>query len=437
MSDTAAPISKSQAIRAYLAEHPDASTQAVVEALAAQGIQTARDMVCVMRDMMGLLEPRAAEPKMPPGHLGFGECQQFYKLYAALGSYANSKLNIVPETPPDPEQFSSLSPIIRTNVRDAVYAQPELIDQFVQENPHHLSAAELAIVAGWKHAVIGGFFVFRYSKQYAVFLTDKNPPKAYGVLALASPFEELVGPYLPVMVKGVLLPMNGRIIYDGLLESYSISFGPGIRKSLNKAFKQARESSGIITSLPEGSSQRAVKTKTTSLKKPAATAGPADVKAVLDTIVGMTDDFCRKHLNDEYAQLCRKLAASLARKRPSPLLRGGVEAWACGVIRTVGWVNFLDDPNQKPHMKLPVIDRAFGVAESTGQGKSRQIRKLLRIGSFDPKWTLPSQLDDNPKIWMVSVNGFVLDVRSAPRELQVQAYEAGLIPYVPADRDSR
>jgi hypothetical protein len=342
----------------------------------------------------------------------------------------------------------------------------------VQENPHHLSAAELAIVAGWKHAVIGGFFVFRYSKQYAVFLTDKNPPKAYGVLALASPFEELVGPYLPVMVKGVLLPMNGRIIYDGLLESYSISFGPGIRKSLNKGFQQAKESSGIITSLPEGceemglapsreredtgnladrevpvpfssqpvpegTAQPAVKKQTLSCKKPAATGGPEDVKTVLDTVVRMTDDFCRKHLNDEYAQLCRKLAASLARKRPSPLLRGGVEAWACGVIRTVGWVNFLDDPNQKPHMKLPVIDRAFGVAESTGQGKSRQIRKLLKIGSFDPRWTLPSQLDDNPKVWMVSVNGFVLDMRYVERELQVQAYEAGLIPYVPADRDSQ
>jgi hypothetical protein len=88
-------------------------------------------------------------------------------------------------------------------------------------------------------------------------------------------------------------------------------------------------------------------------------------------------------------------------------------------------------------MKLPVIDRAFGVAESTGQGKSRQIRKLLKISSFDPRWTLPSQLDDNPKIWMVSVNGFVLDMRYVERELQVQAYEAGLIPYVPADRDSQ
>jgi hypothetical protein len=55
--------------------------------------------------------------------------------------------------------------------------------------------------------------------------------KANGVLALARPFEQVVGPYLPVLVKGVLLPINRRIVYDGLLSSYRITFGPGIRRS--------------------------------------------------------------------------------------------------------------------------------------------------------------------------------------------------------------
>ena len=105
-----------------------------------------------------------------------------------------------------------------------------------------------------------------------------------------------------------------------------------------------------------------------------------------------------------------------------------------GIIRTIGWVNFLDDSSQKPHMKLPFIDKAFGVAESTGQGKSMLIRSMLKIGTFEPKWTLPSRLDDNPRVWMVSVNGFGMDMRFAPRELQVEAFEKGLIPYIPADR---
>jgi len=107
-----------------------------------------------------------------------------------------------------------------------------------------------------------------------------------------------------------------------------------------------------------------------------------------------------------------------------------------GIIRTIGWVNFLDDSSRKPHLKLPFIDKAFGVAESTGQGKSMLIRRMLKIGTFDPKWTLPSRLDRNPRVWMVSVNGFGMDMRFAPRELQVEAFEKGLIPYIPADRGS-
>ena len=86
--------------------------------------------------------------------------------------------------------------------------------------------------------------------------------------------------------------------------------------------------------------------------------------------------------------LCRKLAAALARKRPSPLTRGKPEVWACAVVRVIGWVNFLDDSSQTPHMKLTAIDKAFGVAESTGQGKAKAIRDLLKIRQFDFHWML-------------------------------------------------
>ena len=40
----------------------------------------------------------------------------------------------------------------------------------------------------------------------------------------------------------------------------------------------------------------------------------------LHVIIGLIDQFCKEHLNEEYAVLCRKLAEKLARKRPSPLL---------------------------------------------------------------------------------------------------------------------
>jgi Domain of unknown function (DUF6398) len=163
---------------------------------------------------------------------------------------------------------------------------------------------------------------------------------------------------------------------------------------------------------------------------------PATVRPAYDAIVGRTDAFCREHLNAEYEALCRKLAGALARKRPSPLTRGKPQVWACGIVRTIGRVNFLDDGGQAPHMRLTEIDRAFGVAESTGQGKAKAIRDLLKIRQFDFHWMLRRRIEESPMAWMVEVNGFIVDARRLKREVQEEAYRKGLIPYVPGERSA-
>ena len=161
---------------------------------------------------------------------------------------------------------------------------------------------------------------------------------------------------------------------------------------------------------------------------------PTDVTSpdkVFDEIAGLVDAFCKEHLNEEYAVLCRRLTEKLGRKRPSPLVSGKPNTWACGIVRTIGWVNFLDDRTQKPHMKLTAIDKAFGVGESTGQGKSMLIRKTLKIRPMDPEWSLRSRMDQNPMAWMIQVNGFLVDARFLKREIQEEALRKGLIPYIP------
>jgi hypothetical protein len=38
---------------------------------------------------------------------------------------------------------------------------------------------------------------------------------------------------------------------------------------------------------------------------------------------------------------------------------------------------------------------------------------------------------------MAEVNGLLVDLRHMPREIQEIAFEDGLIPYIPADRESQ
>ena len=158
---------------------------------------------------------------------------------------------------------------------------------------------------------------------------------------------------------------------------------------------------------------------------------PKEMQALYEAMTQLTDGFCALHLNDEYAQLCRKLTAALCRKRPSPLARGRVDIWASAIVHTIASANFAYDATQTPHTTLDDLCEALGTSKSTVGSKATQIRNLLKIDLFDPTWTLPSRMDSNPMVWMLKVNGFVVDIRSMPLEAQMVAYENGLIPYIP------
>jgi hypothetical protein len=160
------------------------------------------------------------------------------------------------------------------------------------------------------------------------------------------------------------------------------------------------------------------------------------MQARYQEICMLIDMLCKEKLNDEYATLCKELAAALARKRPSPLNGGQAKTWACGVVYTIGSVNFLFDKSQNPHMRADELCAWFGVAASTGGNKAKQIRDMLRINQLDGKWMLPSRADQHPLAWMISINGFIVDVRSLPRFIQEEAYRKGLIPYLPEDASS-
>ena len=158
---------------------------------------------------------------------------------------------------------------------------------------------------------------------------------------------------------------------------------------------------------------------------------PKAMQAKFDEITALTDQVCKAHLNDEYAELARALTAKLARKRPSPLSSGRVNSWACGVVYALGQVNFLFDPSQDPHIPAAELCELFGVSSSTGGNKAKQVRDAVKMSRFDAEWMLGSMIDASPLVWMISVNGYMLDARNTPFPIQLEAYQKWLIPYIP------
>jgi len=152
----------------------------------------------------------------------------------------------------------------------------------------------------------------------------------------------------------------------------------------------------------------------------------------MEEIVELTNAFCENHLNEEYFELCEELAWEVF-EEDLPLEKGRPAGWASGIVHAIGFVNFLHDPNNLPYMTSTQLAEGFGVSQQTMLTKSKIIRDKLGMMQFDPDWCLPSKLGDNPLIWMLDVDGFVVDARDAPLEFQREAYRMGLIPFVPGE----
>src|SRR5918912_2535209 len=170
-------------------------------------------------------------------------------------------------------------------------------------------------------------------------------------------------------------------------------------------------------------------------KTTGSTSVPKSMQATFEAITSLTDAFCREHLNEDYRVLAQRMTAALCRKRPSPLVSGQPRTWACGIVYVLGQINFLTDPSTQLFMTTANLCARFGVGQSTASAKARFISQALDTSRLNPEWSLPSLVDQNPLVWLAEVNGVLVDLRDMPREVQEIAFEKGLIPYIPADRE--
>lgn len=176
------------------------------------------------------------------------DTERFYRIWWPLLRYVNAQRHIVPDLPAVPGK-ATISSQEAHQIRKVLWKSDDLREAFIAQNPADLPAADLAMVASWGDRVAGQFFIFRHLKKYTVFLTEEEPPQAYGVLGLASPIQEVIPWALPVLVEAVLLPFEDKIIYDSLLVPYPVTFGSGIRRRLNDAYRTVQERGGVITTL--------------------------------------------------------------------------------------------------------------------------------------------------------------------------------------------
>jgi len=146
-------------------------------------------------------------------------------------------------------------------------------------------------------------------------------------------------------------------------------------------------------------------------------------------LIDFSDELCRAHLNEDYAMLAKVLLLKLARKRPTPLFRGRSAIWVGAVLYAIGQNNFLFDPAQTPHLTGTQLADLVGAAASTLAAKAKEVRQLVRMRQgIDPEYVLPSLLPDMPGVWLLTVDGILVDARHLPPAIQDELHRRKLIP---------
>lgn len=175
------------------------------------------------------------------------ESSLFFRLYpSVIGFVAKRAGGVAGIT--NAKTFISASNAQRIQARDHFLDHIQLISEYIEENPNGFRERELGHITTWSHFIKGKFVVERNMKNHTIFLLDGSPPKVYGVLGLGDEIVDMIHRPLPVLVEAVLLPWKGVIVCDGLLSTYNLSFGGGIKNGFRESYREAK-ASGIITSL--------------------------------------------------------------------------------------------------------------------------------------------------------------------------------------------
>lgn len=182
-------------------------------------------------------------------YLGNDDIKKFYRIWFGLLEYVNGKYKVSPGL-----NFSEISKSVELKkvlpVRDRVWGNDSLIDEFIGVNPYNLDDEEIQILSGWKTRVSGSFVILKQLKNYTILIHIENGGKIYGVTGISEPIPEVIHSCaLPVYADMVLVPFGDRIVYDGIVLSYNMKLGSNIRKNINAQYMAVKEKYGIITNL--------------------------------------------------------------------------------------------------------------------------------------------------------------------------------------------
>src|SRR5260370_27984383 len=99
------------------------------------------------------------------------QVERFYRIWFALLRFVSDQRQLISAFPATGQE-AALPVADEMQLRNALWADETLLEDFLATHPAGLSSADLAIVASWRDRLAGSFFVVRSLKTSTVLLSD-------------------------------------------------------------------------------------------------------------------------------------------------------------------------------------------------------------------------------------------------------------------------
>ena len=164
---------------------------------------------------------------------------RFFDTMDSLLYYVNERFRVVEGFTLD--FASALDDVKGSIVAHTLWENVEIIDEFVRDNPHHLSQQCLQVALSWKNALPGLYTLVRYQGGRAVLMGEAG---VFSVAGVTYELEGEIGP-APAYVELVLLPFDDLIVYDGFMQAYDTEGTPAELSRIQDEFENRCAHEGI------------------------------------------------------------------------------------------------------------------------------------------------------------------------------------------------
>ena len=173
--------------------------------------------------------------------------QLYYKLWLPLLDFVNEKHKVNSKLQ-NMATAKAMDPNDVKKVADKLWSDVAIIDDYLMDH-EDLSDEHKEIIRSWKRRIQGTFMMERHLKSGTIFISMTDE-EVYQVSGIVSSWEEMFfGAPMPLIIEATFMPFRDVIISDGLVMTYNILIGGGMKRTYKDIYMDAKKNGRIHRTL--------------------------------------------------------------------------------------------------------------------------------------------------------------------------------------------